>query len=185
MSDYRRCFVPGAMYFFTIVTYARRPILTTDKGRQLLHQAIEATSADRPFTLVATVLLADHWHMVVELPPGDADYSTRLKRIKERFTRDWIAAGLPLAEVTVSQQAKGEQGVWQPRFWEHTIRDETDLQRCVDYIHWNPRKHALVRRVRDYRWSSFHRFVAEGEYGIDWGGTEPDSIAQSNQWGEP
>ena len=186
MSNYRRFFRPGGMYFFTLVTYGRRPILTTAPARKFLRDAISEIKARRPFRVFANVLLPEHWHLIMQLPNQDADYSTRLKRIKEEFTCSWLDAGLLEAKVTLAQQKKGERGIWQPRFWEHTIVDEDDLERCVDYIHWNPRKHQLTKRVRDYRWSSFHRFVAAGQYDIDWGGTQPESIADCKvDWGEP
>jgi putative transposase len=185
MSDYRRFFVPGGMFFFTVVTCSRRPILATVEGRQFLRNSILKVAHERSFELFATVLLPDHWHLVMQLPEGDADYSTRMKRIKEEFTRAWVEAGLPEAPVTPARFAKGERGVWQPRFWEHTIEDEFDLERCVDYIHWNPRKHNLVKRVRDYSWSSFHRFVRAGQYDLDWGGVEPSSYIGHSEWGEP
>jgi putative transposase len=185
-SDYRRWYVPGGTYFFTVVAYGRRPILTTDEGRKFLREAIETNQQRRPFSLIATCLLPDHWHLVMQLPPGDADYSTRLKRIKEEFTMRWLNAGLPEATVTAAQRANGERGVWQPRFWEHTVQDEFELERCVDYVHWNPRKHRLVTRVRDWTWSSFHRFVAAGHYDIDWGGAEPLTLRHCTaDWGEP
>jgi putative transposase len=167
------------------LSYDRRRILTIDHGRKFLREAIETIRVRRPLSLVANVLLPDHWHLVMQLPPGDADYSTRIKRIKEEFTDRWLKAGLPEAQVTASQAANGERGIWQPRFWEHTVRDELDLERCVDYIHWNPRKHNLVARVRDWPWSSFHRFVAAGHYDIDWGGTAPSAILGGDDWGEP
>jgi putative transposase len=172
------------MYFFTIVAYNRRPILTTREGRNLLRTAISTIVKDRPFTLFATVLLPDHWHLVIELPPNDSDYSNRIKRIKQEFTRKWIDAGLPEARVTTAQRAKGERGIWQPRFWEHAIEDEDDLEACVDYIHWNPRKHNLVERVQDYPWSSFRRFVSAGHYELEWGGSEPNTIVGREDWGE-
>ena len=185
MSDYRRWFVPGGMFFFTVVTYGRRPILTTDSGRLFLRSAIEEVRKDRPFELFATVLLPDHWHLIMQLPPGDADYPTRMKRIKEEFTKSWLGAGLPEAAVTAAQARKGERGIWQPRFWEHTIEDEADLEGCTDYSHWNPRKHRLASRVRDWPWSSFQRFVAAGTYDMDWGGEEPQSSIVAADWGEP
>jgi putative transposase len=186
MSDYRRYFVLGGTYFLTIVTYGRRPILTTEAGRKHLHNAIKKIRVRRPFIIFATVLLPDHWHLVMKLPPGDDKYSTRIKRIKEEFSKSWLADNLPEVPVTGSQQERGERGIWQPRFWEHAVTDEDDLIRCVDYIHWNPRKHEVATRVRDWKWSSFHRFVKSGDYEIDWGGTEPDSIANGlrDDWGE-
>ena len=184
MSDYRRWFVPGGTYFLTIVTYNRRPILTTDTGRMLLRSAIEEIRTTKPFSMIATVLLPDHWHIVLALPSGDSDYSTRMKRIKEEFTKGWLVRGLPEAKVTNAQRERGERGIWQPRFWEHTVTDERDLEGCVDYTHWNPRKHGLVSRVRDWPWSSFHRYVASGHYPIDWGGTAPTSYPSTRDWGE-
>jgi putative transposase len=183
MSDYRRLFVPGGMYFLTVVTYARRPILTTDDGREILRNAVQEIQSRYPFELFATVLLPDHWHVLLSLPQGDFKYSSRIKRVKEEFTQQWLYRGLPECTVSESQSRRGERGIWQPRFWEHTVRDEKDLEHCVDYIHWNPRKHGFVNRVRDWPWSSFHRFVRAGHYSIDWGGTEPKSDPQQC-WGE-
>jgi putative transposase len=184
MSDYRRWFVPGGTFFLTVVTYARRPILTTDDGRSFLRTAITSVRERHPFTLVANVLLPDHWHLIMQLPPGDDRYSLRMKQIKAEFSEQWLAAGLSEAQVTVSQCKRGERGIWQPRFWEHTVCDEEDLERCADYIHWNPRKHGLVDRVADWPWSSFHRFVCLGQYDIDWGGVAPE-CADEGKWGEP
>ena len=184
MSDYRRWFIPGGTFFFTVVSYDRRPILTTDAGRRFLRDAIEKIRADRAFRLFATVLLPDHWHLIMQLPGRDSDYSTRIKRIKEQFTKAWRSFALPEAPVSEAQSKKGERGVWQPRFWEHTVQDEDDLERCTDYIHWNPRKHGLVQRIRDWPWSSFHRFVESGHYLIDWGGVAPANTF-GQDWGEP
>ena len=184
MSDYRRYFVPGGTFFLTVVTHSRRPILTTDHGRAFLRQAIESVKKRHPFTLVATILLPDHWHLLMQLPQGDHRYSLRMSQIKAEFSDAWLKAELSEAKVTASQRKRGERGIWQPRFWEHTVRDEDDLERCADYIHWNPRKHDLVQRVRDWPWSSFHRFVEMGHYDIDWGGVAPDPIGDDT-WGEP
>ena len=186
MSDYRRYFVPGGIYFLTIVTYGRRSILTSDQGREILRCSIETIRRKRPFELVATVLLPDHWHLLMQLPPGDDQYSIRIKRIKEEFTTAWLGAGLSEAPVSSAQRKKGERGIWQPRFWEHLVTDEDDLIACVDYIHWNPRKHELVRRIRDWKWSSFPRFVRSGDYPLDWGGEIPNSIDYrvATNWGE-
>ncbi len=185
MSDYRRRFIPGATYFFTLVTYGRRPILTTELARSLLRLAIIKIRLKYPFTLFATVLLPDHWHWVMQLPAGDSNYSTRVRRIKEQFTRSWLKHSSSEAMVTKSQATNHERGIWQPRFWEHTVRDEGDLEGCVDYIHWNPRKHQLVERVSDWPWSSFHRFVAACQYDPRRGGVMPESIEPNSEWGEP
>lgn len=183
MSNYRRYFVPGGTYFLTLVTYARRPILTSSEGRTFLRQAIDTVRECHPFALTATVLMPDHWHLVMQLPEGEDGYSLRVRQIKAGFSERWLAHGLSEAAVTESQHRRGERGIWQPRFWEHRITDEEDLERCVDYIHWNPRKHGLVDRVADWPFSSFHRFVESGQYEADWGGVAPTGI-NNRDWGE-
>jgi len=72
-------------------------------------------------------------------------------------------------EKSVSRLEKGEQGVWQRRFWEHQIRNEVNFVRYVEYIHYNPVKHGLVRSPCDWPYSSFHRYVKQGIYDSDWG----------------
>ena len=77
--------------------------------------------------------------------------------------------------------AKREKGIWQRRYWEHAIRDDADLESHVDYIHYNPVKHKLVSRVRDWPHSSFHRYVERGILPADWGG---DAIGVPGRFGE-
>ncbi len=184
VPDYRRYYVPGGTDFFTSVTHQRRPILTTELGRRCLREAISVVQNQHPFKLVAVVLIPNHWHTIWTLPRGDDRYSLRWGRIKEEFTRRWLAAGGGERFQSLSRWKHRMRGVWQKRFWEHTVRDEDDLIRCADYIHWNPRKHNLVRRTRDWPWSSFHRHVALGEYDIRWGATDPTPGWDAPEWGE-
>jgi putative transposase len=168
MRHYRRN-REGRVFFFTVVTHERRPILTTELGRQSLRSAIDETRETFPFEILAIVLLPDHLHAVWELPADDADYSVRWRRIKSRFTRTWLANGGTEGLKSRSRRSAQERAIWQRRFYEHTCRDEADLKRRVDYVHVNPLKHRLVERVIDWRWSSFHRYVSAGEYPPDWG----------------
>ena len=184
MADYRRWYVPGGTYFFTVVTHGRRPILCDELGRLCLHEAIEVVRRKWPFEIIAIVLLPGHLHTVWTLPRGDDQYSTRWRLIKENFTRRFLRAGGREVALSLSRNKQGERGIWQRRFWEHVVPDESDLQRCVDYTHWNPRKHGLVQRVRDWRWSSFHRFVELGEYDNNWGGIDPTPNFNVPEWGE-
>jgi putative transposase len=165
MVGYRRNFVPGGTYFFTVVLENRRSSLLVDKIASLRH-AFRATRRERPFHIDAIVILPDHLHAAMTLPEGDADFSGRWRRIKSTFTRQVVAGGVP-----AKRNRRGEYSLWQRRFWEHTIRDETDFARHFDYIHYNPVKHALVSRVSDWPHSSFHRYVRSGLLPQDWGGT--------------
>jgi putative transposase len=127
----------------------------------------------RPFEVVAIVLMPDHLHMIWTLPPGDSNYSLRWSKIKTSFSLSYLASGGTEGMRNASRIRSGERAIWQRRFWEHTIRDEDDLSRCVEYIHWNPVKHGLAERVQDYPWSSFHRYARLGEYDEAWGRTNP------------
>ena len=93
MPNYRRAVQPGGTFFLTLVTHERRAILADDFARQALRRVIGLTRRERPFELIAAVLQPDHVHLVIELPAGDADFSTRMGAIKGRFSRAWIKAG--------------------------------------------------------------------------------------------
>jgi len=87
MPNYLRAYVPGGTFFFTPVTYQRRPLFRQPAARHALREAIQHVRADRPFTIEAFVLMPDHLHMLWTLPPGDADFSTRVRLIKHFTTR--------------------------------------------------------------------------------------------------
>jgi putative transposase len=169
VSEYHRLFIPAGTYFFTLVTHARAPFLIRALARRCLHDAIAKIAAKRPFALDAIVLLPDHLHAIWTLPPHDEAYSVRWKRIKEEFTRGFIAAGGREGRRSDSRVKRKERGVWQRRFWEHLIRDEDDLERHFDYLHYNPVKHGLVASPLDWPYSSFHRWVEKGVYKRNWG----------------
>lgn len=169
MSNYRRVFVPGGTYFFTVVTYRREPWLIADDARAALREAIERCRAKRPFDVDAWVLMPDHLHAVWTLPPGDVDYSTRWSQIKR--TVSVLLANRKRNDVmTESMRVRRETTLWQRRFYEHTIRDEKDFARCIDYVHSNPVKHGSVNRVADWPWSTFHRYVQQDVYSANWMG---------------
>jgi len=165
MPNYRRAFVPGGCWFFTVNLLERLKNLLVDRIG-VLRLAVAATRRKLPFTIDAFVVLPDHLHAVLTLPPGDADFPTRWRLIKNRFART-----IPKQEwLSPVRAARYERGVWQRRFWEHLIRDEGDYARHVEYCYINPVKHNLVRRVGDWPHSSFHRDVRAGIFPADWAG---------------
>lgn len=85
------------------------------------------------------------------------------------------------AVAPIARNYRGEYSLWQKRFWEHTIRDERDFERCADYIHFNPVKHPLLTSPSDWRFSSLHRYGREGILPPDWGG---DGRADTANFGE-
>lgn len=170
MSRYRRSNANGATFFFTVVTHRRQLILTDDALRNDLREAIARVRARHPFAVDAWVLLPDHLHCLWTLPPGDADFGLRWSGIKRLVTRT-VAADYERADWrNASRIARRESTIWQRRFWEHQIRDEADYAAHMDYIHFNPVKHGLVRSVADWPYSTFHRLAKEGVYPADWAG---------------
>jgi len=161
---YRRAYVPGGTYFFT-VNLADRGARYLTTHITALREAVREVRRAHPFEIVAWVVLPEHMHTVWALPSGDFDYSMRWNQIKGGFSRR-IRREEPICATRVG---KRERGIWQRRFWEHLIRDEEDLARHVDYVHFNPVKHGYVNRVTDWPFSSFHRFVRRGLLPRDWG----------------
>lgn len=164
MANYQRAAFPGGYYFFTVVTYDRRPLFDEALARSCLHTAWATAKAQMPFEDVALCLLPNHLHSVWKLPEGDADFSLRWARIKAGFSHHYLEAGGIESKQSLSRQRKRERDIWQRRFWEHQIKDERDLQRHIDYTHYNPVKHGLVERVEDWPWSSYHRYAKEMSY---------------------
>jgi putative transposase len=169
MPEYRRYYVPGGTIFFTVVTHERRDLFSQALARDCLRYAIETIRSKRPFDMPAFVLLPDHLHCLWTLPPGDSAYSVRWRRIKEEFTKKYMQAGGSEGRRSASRRRRKERGIWQQRFWEHTIEDEHDFERHFDYIRYNPVKHGCVDRPCDWPYSSFHRWVDRGVYPIEWG----------------
>ena len=152
MPNYRRAFVPGGCWFFTVNLFDRRSRLLVERI-DTLRDAVQATRKRHPFQIDAMVVLPDHIHAIWTLPPGDADFALRWRQIKQRFSKS-----MPKGErSTQGRDARGERGIWQRRYWEHLIRDERDYNHHVDYCWINPVKHGLVSKVEDWPFSSFHR----------------------------
>jgi len=166
MSNYKRHYQAGGHYFFTLVTYNRKPILTTADNIKNLKQAIKKVKQDYPFILNAIVVLPDHLHFLWKLPEDDGNFSTRVRLMKRYFSM----------KITTPINQRKEKEIWQRRFWEHTIRNEDDWERHMDYIHYNPVKHGYVKAAKEWPYSTFLDWVNKRAYDVDWGLAEPASI---------
>ena len=175
MVRYRRNVVPGRTYFFTVALADRRAaelVYHVD----ILREAVRKEICKRPFEIDAIVILPEHLHAILTLPEAGTDSALVWRRIKTVFTQGVIQTGAALP----GRDGKGWM-LWQRRFWEHTIRDDADYARHVDYIHYNPVKHGLVHNPVDWPSSSLHRFVRRGILAADWGsGGEIEGV-----FGEP
>jgi len=165
MPRYLRAHIEGGVFFFT-VTLADRSSDVLVRQVDRLRRVYASVQKRYPFETVAICVLPDHLHAIWSLPEGDADFPLRWNLIKAGFSRG-LAGNRPR---TASKMNRRERGIWQRRYWEHAIRNDADLERHVDYIHFNPVKHGHVSKVCDWPHSSFHRYVAKGVLPEDWGG---------------
>ena len=168
MRYVRRVYIPGACYFFTVVTHQRKSLLCTEYAITRLRRAFQLAMKKYPFQMPAIVILPDHLHCLWHLPENDDNFSKRWLAIKHYFSTGMHS------EIN----SRREKKIWQPRFWEHVIRDERDWSRHLDYIHYNPVKHGYVKRPLDWPHSSFGRYVREGYYSSDWGDHPMNNIAE-------
>ncbi|NDK37876.1 transposase [Pseudoxanthomonas gei] len=165
MPNYRRVWVPGGTYFFTVNLLERRRDLLTGHI-DALRDAFAQARAARPFLMPAYVVLPGHLHCLWRLPAGDDDIATRWRHIKTAFSRS-----LPKGErCSERRRRKSERGIWQRRYWERVIRDEADFRSHFDYIHYNPVKHGHASTAFEWPHSSFRQWLARGVYPADWAG---------------
>jgi putative transposase len=195
MPEYRRVIISGGTYFFTVVTRDRLHLLICEEVRQALREGIQEVRQSLPFFIEAWVLLPDHLHTIWTLPKGDANYQARWAIIKRTVTKHCLPKVLnekpinmvrkthptfPDNTLSPSMQKRKEGGFWQRRYWEHSIRDEEDFHRHLDYLHWNPVKHGYVKNPIHWPYSSLHRLIAQGMYPSNWGGSGADDYSTDN-----
>lgn len=144
---YRRYYVQGGSYFFTVVTFKRLPVFN-DASVALLRETFRQIKAKYPFHINAAVVLPVHLHCVWTLPEGDANFSLRWQLIKSHFTLECRKRGF-------------QQPIWQPRFWEYCLRNHKDFNHHVEYVHFNPVKHGYVKKPEGWPWSTIHHARAQ------------------------
>ncbi len=170
--DYRRAWHMGGTYFFTVNCLQRNNNDLLVRYIDDLKGAISTVKRAHPFKIHGWVILPDHIHCVIELPEGDSDFATRWRLIKMLFSRC-----IPKDEYRSNiRKQRRERGIWQRRYWEHLIKDESDYRAHMDYVHINPMKHGLVKQVKDWPYSTFHRLAERGVYSADWGGGMEDVL---------
>ena len=160
---YRRAIAPSASYFFTLNLLNRNSNLLLQHIDKLRY-AFRRVKNQYPFIIDGIVILPEHLHMLMTLFPEDNNYSLRIRLIKSIFSYQ-ITRG---ENINLSRKKKSERGIWQRRFWEHCIRDELDYERHLNYIHYNPVKHAYVSQAAAWPYSSIHQYIKSGVLSEDW-----------------
>jgi putative transposase len=146
----------GELYFFTLSALGKQPLFSERRVRDALRGAIHEVRQELPFAIKAWVLIPDHLHCIWSLPAGDHEFQLRWAQVKARTAH------------ALRNDGEGEPSIWSPHYWDHAIRDEEDFRLHLDYVHWNPVKHNLVKRAIDWPYSTLHRYVERGTYTPDW-----------------
>jgi len=165
MPNYKRFYLENSSVFITVVTNNRNKILI--ENVDLLRDCFKATKDIFDFEVDASVILPDHFHVILS-PKNVNEFSKIIGYLKKEFTKA-ISDELKNENISESRLKRNEKGIWQRRFYEHIIRDENDLHKYLDYIHYNPVKHGYVQNVKDWQFSSFHKFVKLHNYDEGWG----------------
>ena len=145
--NYKRLFIPDSLIFITVVTKNRKKILITHIEH--LRKAFKITKEKYPFDIIAIIINPDHFHMVIK-PESINTYPGIVALIKINFTK--------LANIPHSLNNNNESGIWQRRYWEHTIINEEDLNKHIDYIHYNSMKHYNIA-PKNWKYSSFQQYI--------------------------
>ena len=167
MSRFKRYYVPDSIVFITSITKNRNPIFSNKQNREIFFSTIDNADTILSFELSAFVLLPDHFHLLIKTNDPQGNFSKIVKSIKGNFTANYKNF------YNLNEQIS----LWQPKFWDHVIRNENDLKNHLDYIHWNPVKHGYVAEPDLWESSSFKKWINEGLYSSDWGKfEEPGNI---------
>jgi len=165
MSNYRRYFVQfNNPVFITILTKNRQEILVD--YIDILKESFNLSLKKYNFQFIAGVILKDHCHILIYSKNPDI-IPKIVHDIKYNFTKQLPEELISKIKLTNSEIKRGEKGIWQRRYYDHIIRDENDLYRHLDYIHYNSVKHYNIA-PKDWKYSSFNKFVKNGFYDKAW-----------------
>lgn len=154
--NYKRLFIPNSLIFVTVVTKYRKPILI--ENIEYLKESFNLAKQKFSFDIIAIIVNKDHFHMIIK-PDDINSYPKIIGSIKRLFTK--------ISGIKYSKNNNNESDIWQRRYWEHTIIDEEDLNKYLDYIHYNSVKHYGIM-PKDWQFSSFKNFVKLGVYENSW-----------------
>ncbi len=164
--NYKRVFIPNSYVHLIVVAYNRKDIFV--KNIELLRNSFKNAKQYYNFEILAICVLPEHIHMILN-PNNINDYPKIITSIKYYFSKNYdVGVETP----TYGYINKGEKGIFQRRYFEHTICSQEELNNHINYIHYNPVKHGYVKSVKDWEYSSFHKFVENNLYDNSWGCTK-------------
>ena len=163
MRNVRRYIIPGHPVFITQVCFERRPLLEDVPRKLVVLDVLRELKTELGFRMLAWAILPDHVHLLID--PRDGRFSELMRSFKLRVHRQ---ERLPTGD-----------RFWQPRFHDHICRTDIDVERHIDYIHYNAVRHGHAPKPLDWAWSSFRTYVEMGIRLPDWAAqAEPKGISR-------
>ena len=148
MANYKRLFLTGHSYYFTIVTHQREAILINNI--KILRESFQESMHHYHYSIDSIVILPDHIHMIMT-PKYVNEYPKIIHAIKYNFSKRYQHNEIVQSSSRYKRQMKP---IWQKRYYEHTIRDEKDYLRCIEYIRNNPIKHQYIENREVWKYLS-------------------------------
>jgi len=183
VPNYHRFYIPNAIVAFTLVTYNRSPIFSNTQVSDLFLNLLNKITDQFHYKLIAYSLLPDPVHLILQLSHENPNFSLPIRELKRLFSVNYKKLNPLLPLPNSSRQKHNETTIWQRRFWDHVIKDERDLERHLNYIHFNPVKHGFTDNPTNWPWSSYSNYLENGYYPNEW---SPDlnQFEDSENWGE-
>lgn len=163
--NYRRVYIQNSVVHIIISSYNRISVFT--EYIDILRDAFRNTMKNYKFKIISICILPDHIHLLLK-PNNIEEYPKIISSVKYYFSRNVGQVCPTYNDLKQGYKNKREKGIFQRRYYEHTIVDENELNAIIDYIHYNPVKHGYVKKVKGWEYSSFHRFVKDGYYDENW-----------------
>lgn len=183
MPHYHRFYVPYAIVAFTLVTYNRSPIFSNIQTSDLFLNLLNKVTKQFHYECLAYSILPDHIHLLIQLSPNNPNFSIPIRELKRLFSVSYKRINPLMPLPNASRQKHHETTIWQRRFWDHVIKDERDLERHLNYIHFNPVKHGYSDDPSQWPWSSYSSYIENGYYPKEWS-PEQNQFDDSDNWGE-
>jgi len=129
--------IAGQLYLVTFTTHRRQPLFSDfDLAMDAAREIADSRSWTRS-TLLAWVLMPDHWHGLIELGEGEA-LPALMRHFKSNVSR------------RLRSQHPNIGPLWGKSFHDRALRADEAAMAAARYIVMNPVRAGLVGRVGEY-----------------------------------
>ena len=143
MTRQKRIYFQNAVYHITIRGNNKLNILKENKDKEMFLKSLKKFKSRFGFKLFGFVLMDNHVHLVI----GTSN-SVTISKIMQAITLSY--------SVVFRKKYPYTGHVWQGRFRSNVIDNDSYILECLDYIHNNPIRAGIVKKTKNYPWSSYH-----------------------------